>query len=46
MQINDDSRHYGVNPGLAKVNVENKAILLAKAFSDELEILIIRSEEL
>ena len=46
MQINNDSRYYRVNPGLARVNVKNKAILLTKAFSDELGTLIIRSEEL
>ena len=46
IQINDDSRHCKVNPGSAKVNVKNKAILLAKAFSDELGTLMIRSEEL
>ena len=46
VQINDDSRHCGVNPGSARVNVENKAILLAEAFSDELGTLMIRSEEL
>ena len=46
IQINDDSRHYKVNPGLAKVNVKNKAILLTKTFSDKLGTLIIRSEKL
>ena len=46
MQINNDFRYYEVNPGSARINVKNKTILLAKAFSDELGTLIIRSEEL